>query len=149
MTTPTPEQLAQAAVDAQTEITKADAKAGALLAAIGLPIAVLTAVLPGRDLPIAAAVIAAAGAAGLVTALIAALLVIRPRLGGRPAGSYLRWADATPTAIAGDIARTNKLSRIAVLSRIAARKQRMLRIAVDIAAGSLAALVAALLITLV
>jgi hypothetical protein len=57
-----------------TELTRADGKAAALLAALGLPLSVLVVTVPGQHLPVAVTALAASATlALLITALVAAL----------------------------------------------------------------------------
>jgi len=63
-----------------SEIARADSKAAALLAALGLPIAVLAAAVPGRDLPLAAGICITAAALTLAAAMGLTLLALRPSL---------------------------------------------------------------------
>ncbi|MFD4020636.1 Pycsar system effector family protein [Streptomyces sindenensis] len=143
------ERMSQARGDVMTEIVRTDAKAASLLTASSLPLAVLVAVVPGRDIGPAAAVLVGIGAIGLVAALITVLLTIRPRLSGDPNGSYLRWANCTPEELAEDLTTDRRLERLATLSQIAEQKYRALRLAIDVTSGALIVLVLALLLVLV
>lgn len=145
---PTEARLAQARTEVIAEMGRTDAKASALLTVLSLPLAVLIAVVPGHDLPAAATVAAGIGAAALAAAMLLVLLIVRPRLGGDVSGSYLHWATCTPEQAAADIASDRSAERIVILSRIAARKFRALRLAIDITAGAVALLVLAGTITL-
>ncbi|MDX3537210.1 DUF5706 domain-containing protein [Streptomyces sp. MB09-01] len=107
------------------------------------------AAVPGHDLPAAATVAAGIGAAALASAMILVLLIVRPRLGGDVSSSYLHWATCTPEEAAADIASDRSAERIVVLSRIAAKKFRVLRLAIDITAGAVALLVLAGIVALV
>lgn len=81
--------------------------------------------------------------------MILVLLIVRPRLGGDVSSSYLHWATCTPEEAAADIASDRSAERIVVLSRIAAKKFRVLRLAIDITAGAVALLVLAGIVALV
>lgn len=145
---PTEARLAQARTEVIAEMGRTDAKASALLTVLSLPLAVLIATVPGHNLPVAATVAAGIGAAALAAAMLLILLIIRPRLGGDVTGSYLHWATCTPQEAAADIASADIAERIVVLSKIAARKFRALRLAIDITAGAVALLVLAGIIAL-
>ncbi|MER7050496.1 Pycsar system effector family protein [Streptomyces jumonjinensis] len=131
------------------EITRTDTKAGALLTSFSIPLAVLVAVVPGRNLPTASTVLVAIGALGLVAAMVVVLLVVRPRISGAPRGSYLYWADCTADQVLEDVATDRRAERIASLSRILRTKYKALRLAIEITAASLAVLAGALLAGLV
>ncbi|MFD4178154.1 Pycsar system effector family protein [Streptomyces anulatus] len=142
-------KLQQARTDVVAEISRTDSKASALLAAFGIPLAVLVAAVPGRDLPIPAAILVGLGAVGLVAAMLVVLLVVRPRLGGNTRGSYLHWATCTPEQVRTDLATDLTAERIIRLSQIATAKYRALKTAIDITAGALVLLVLALATALV
>ncbi|MFI0062490.1 hypothetical protein [Streptomyces virginiae] len=57
-------RLLQARTDVIAEMGRTDAKASALLTVLGIPLAVLIAAVPGRDLPVAATVLAGIGGGG-------------------------------------------------------------------------------------
>lgn len=141
-------RLLQARTDTVAEISRTDAKASALLTAFSIPLAVLVAAVPGHDLPTAAAVLVALGAASLVAAMLVVLLVVRPRLGGNTRGSYLHWANCTPEQVRADLATDPTAERIVQLSQIAAAKYRALKTAIDITAGALVLLALALAVAL-
>lgn len=149
MATVTDAQYAQARTDATTEIGRTDTKAGAMLTALGIPLAVLVAVLPGKDLSPAASVLVALSGIGLVASMVMTLSVIRPNLGtgdcgGR--GSYLRWAECTTAAeLAEDLTQDHRAERVITLARIAKAKHRRLRLAVDAMVITMVAFVAALI----
>ncbi|MFI1890473.1 Pycsar system effector family protein [Streptomyces jumonjinensis] len=149
-TTATDAQLAQARADVITEIIRTDTKAAALLAAFGIPFAVLIAALPGRDVPGPAAVLLGLGVVGLVAAMLVVLLVVRPRLGARSKprnrGSFLYWATCTTAEeILTDLAADHRPQRIITLSQIAEKKYRSLAVAVDVTAGAVVLLALGLL----
>ena len=137
-------RLLQARTDVVAEISRTDSKASALLAAFGIPLAVLVAAVPGQDLPVPAAILVGLGAVGLVAAMLVVLLVVRPRLGGNTRGSYLHWATCTPEEVRADLAVDLTADRVVKLSQIAAAKYRALKVAIDITAGALVLLVLAL-----
>ncbi|MFJ4879933.1 Pycsar system effector family protein [Streptomyces sp. NPDC088745] len=142
--TPAATRLQQARTEVIAEIGRTDSKAAALLAAFGLPLAVLVAVVPGKEITTAATVLIGLGAAGLVAAMLVVLLAVRPRIGGTTRGSYLHWATCTPEQLRADVAADNNAEQIVKLSRIAAAKYRRLRLAIDITAGALVLLALAL-----
>ncbi|MFC6364347.1 hypothetical protein, partial [Nonomuraea thailandensis] len=59
-------RLLQAGTDVVGEIARTDSKASALLAAFGIPLAVLVAAVPGHELPVPAAILVGVRAVGLV-----------------------------------------------------------------------------------
>lgn len=126
------------------EITRTDSKAGALLTALGLPLAVLVGVLPGAGLSGPAAVLAALGGVGLLAAMLTVLAVLRPRITTVLPGTYLHWARCTPEELAADLAApTAHGPQLIHLSQIALRKYEGLRLAGDLAAAALVLLAAA------
>lgn len=141
--------LTQARADVVTEIVRTDSKAAALLTAFGIPLAVLVATVPGRDISPAAGVLVGLGAIGLVTAMFTVLLTLRPRLGGDATGSFLHWADCTAAEVIEDLTTDLRVQRIGTLSRIAREKYKALRLAIDITGAALLVLVLALLADLV
>ncbi|MFD9819082.1 Pycsar system effector family protein [Streptomyces violascens] len=144
--TATDEQLNQARTDVIAEIARTDNKASALLAAFGIPLAVLVA-MPGRQISTAAAVLVDLGAVGLVAAMLLVLLVIRPRLGGDVRGSYLHWATCTtPEQIAADLAVDRRAERIIALSQIAKTKYRALHTAIITTSAAIVVLALAVLV---
>ncbi|MGW2599532.1 Pycsar system effector family protein [Streptomyces klenkii] len=147
--TPAPDALIRARTETSGEINRTDSKAAALLTAFGIPLAVLVAAVPGRHLPAGAATLVGLGAVGLVAAMLVVLLVVRPRLGGDTRGSFLDWADRTPEEVLADLTVERHAERIIAQSRIARTKFRALRLAIDITAGALTALVLALLAGLI
>ncbi|MFE5543577.1 Pycsar system effector family protein [Streptomyces sp. NPDC056534] len=147
--TATSARLLQARTDVIAEMGRTDAKASALLTVLGIPLAVLIAAVPGRDLPAAATVLAGLGVAGLAAAMLLVLAIVLPRLGGDARGSYLHWATCTPEEVTADLAVDRSAERLVVLSKIALKKMRALRVAIFVTAGALAALALALAVTLV
>ncbi len=131
------------------EIARTDAKGAVLLTAFSLPLALLVASIPGRSLPGLAAALTAAGAVGLILAILVVLIVVRPRLGRALPGSYLYWASATPEEVIQDLEKpTHRVEHVMQLSSIARHKYRGLQLAVDITGASLVFLGLALLATL-
>ncbi|MFJ4343200.1 Pycsar system effector family protein [Streptomyces sp. NPDC088915] len=142
-------RLQQARTETVGEITRTDSKAAALLAAFGLPLAVLVAALPGRDLSAGTAVLIGLGALGLVTAMLVVLLAVRPRLTRGARGSYLHWAACTPEQVRADLSVDRNAEQVVRLSQIAQAKYRALKVAIDITAGALVVLLLALAVALV
>ncbi|MGW6850416.1 Pycsar system effector family protein [Streptomyces virginiae] len=147
--TATSARLLQARTDVIAEMGRTDAKASALLTVLGIPLAVLIAAVPGHHLPAAATVLAGLGVTGLAAAMLLVLAIVLPRLGGDARGSYLHWATCTPEEVTADLAVDRSAERLVVLSKIALKKMRALRIAIFVTAGALAALALALAVTLV
>ncbi|MFD3700692.1 Pycsar system effector family protein [Streptomyces sp. NPDC058646] len=142
-------RLTQARTEVIAEMGRTDAKASALLTVLGIPLAVLIAAVPGRDLPAAAAVLVGLGVAGLAAAMLMVLAIVLPRLGGDTRGSYLHWATCTPEEVTADLSVDRGAERLVALSKIALKKMRALRIAIFTTAGALGALALALAVTLV
>ncbi|MFF7254809.1 Pycsar system effector family protein [Streptomyces microflavus] len=142
------EQLAQAHAEVMAEIARTDGKASALLSALGIPLAVLVAVLPGRELPAAGTVLAGVAVAGMVAAMLSTLRVLEPHIGNTTQGSFLRWANCTPDEVLADLAVDRRKAQLVVRSQIARRKFAMLRIAIRITAASVVILALALLVGL-
>lgn len=142
------EGLEQARVDATTERDRTDAKASALLTALGIPLAVLVTAVPGHRLSPAAAVLTGLGAAGLLAAMVTVLLVIKPRLGLSPRGSFLHWADCTPEQLVDDLTVDRRAERVITLSRISRTKFRALAWSVGITITALGLLAAAVITSL-
>jgi Family of unknown function (DUF5706) len=132
------------------EIGRTDEKAALLFNALGLPLAVLIAAVPGRShFAGSAAALLGVGVVSLVLALLVVLLVVRPRVKSPGRGSFLHWADCTPDEVVEDLADTNnRVEHLVRLSRIAKVKFLGLRIAVDITVLAFAGLAAALITTL-
>ncbi|WP_330335769.1 DUF5706 domain-containing protein (plasmid) [Streptomyces sp. NBC_00536] len=131
------------------EISRTDAKSAVLLTAFSLPLAVLVASIPGHPVTGLAAALIAAGAVGLIIAMLLVLVVVRPSLGGAVPGTYLYWATATPEEVIQDLQKpTHRVEHIVQLSSIAKRKYRGLQVAIDVTRTSLVLLGLALLTTL-
>ncbi|MCC2278905.1 DUF5706 domain-containing protein [Streptomyces sp. ET3-23] len=145
----TDDQLASAHAEVMAEIARTDSKASALLTALGIPLAVLVAVLPGHELPLAGTVLAGIAVAGMVAAMLATLLVLRPHIGNATRGSFLHWAECTAEEVLADLAVDRRTAQLVVRSQIARRKFAALRTAIHITAGSVAVLALALLASLV
>ncbi|MFF4392952.1 Pycsar system effector family protein [Streptomyces sp. NPDC001552] len=143
-------RLNQARTEVLAEMARADAKASALLTVLGLPLTILIAAVPGRGLPVAALVLVGLGAFGLAAAMAMALLVIRPRLGGSPRGSYLHWATcAGAEGVTADLTEGRSADHVAFMSRMVIRKYKTIRHAIDTTAVALGLLLLALLTALV
>ena len=132
-----------------SEIARADSKAAALLAALGLPIAVLAAAVPGRDLPLAAGICITAAALTLAAAMGLTLLALRPSLpppGQALPGSWIAWAKHNPesadslTELRAALGQDHRAAQLARKARLALIKFRRLRLAVDLAAVAMVAL---------
>ncbi|MCP9205517.1 Pycsar system effector family protein [Streptomyces sp. NEAU-Y11] len=146
--TATPDQLAAAHTEVVAEIARADSKAGTLLAALGLPMAVLVVAVPGRHLDPVTSALTGLGAAGLIAAMLVTLDVIRPRIGGPVRGGFLHWATCDPGDVAASLTADHAPARLVKLSKIARRKYARLKIAIDITSGALGAFALALLAAL-
>lgn len=141
-------RLAAANTTVLAEISRTDAKSGVLLTSFSLPLAALVSAVPaGRALPTAAALFVGTGTVGLVAAMLVVLLVVRPRLGGAARGSFLYWSLCeTAEEVLKDLeVPETQAEHLTHLSKIACRKYRGLRIAVDLTGASLVALAAALI----
>ncbi|MFE7620177.1 Pycsar system effector family protein [Streptomyces sp. NPDC057496] len=148
-TDPIDARLDAATTTVLAEISRTDAKSGVLLTAFSLPLAALVATIPGRRLSGLAAVLTGIGTLGLVAAMLVVLVAVRPRLGGAARGSFLYWSLCTADELRDDLtATTDRAEHVIQLSRIARKKYRGLRAAVDITAASLFALALALLASL-
>lgn len=142
------EQLAEGHAEVMAEIARTDGKASALLTALGIPLAVLVAVLPGRDFPAAGTILAGVAVAGMVAAMLATLRVLQPHIGNATQGSFLHWANCTPDEVLADLAVDRRKGQLVVRSQIARRKFAMLKIAIYITAASVVALALALVVGL-
>lgn len=145
-------RLAAANTTVLGEISRTDAKSGVLLTSFSLPLAALVAAVPGgHALPAPAALFVGTGTVGLVAAMLVVLLVVRPRLGGAARGSFLHWSLCeTADEVLKDLeVPGNQAEHLIHLSKIARRKYRGLRIAVDLTGASLVALGAALITALI
>ncbi|MFJ3974873.1 Pycsar system effector family protein [Streptomyces sp. NPDC090021] len=143
------DHLAQAHAEVMTEIARTDSKASALLTALGIPLAVLVAVLPGRGLPVAGTVLAGIAVAGMVAAMLSTLFVLRPHISHATEGSFLRWAECSADEVLADLAVDRRTAQLVVRSQIARRKFAALRTAIHITAASVSVLALALLVGLV
>ncbi|RGD55390.1 hypothetical protein DR950_41750 [Kitasatospora xanthocidica] len=144
-------QWAAARTDVTTEISRTDGKAGALLAGLSLPLAVLTATVQGRELNAVATVLVAGGGGALVVALVLVLLAVLPKLGDGQAapGSFLYWAECSGPELVADLTTDRRAEKIGTLSRLALRKHRLLRYAIQVTIGALLLLAGALVAGLV
>ncbi|MFJ5026117.1 Pycsar system effector family protein [Streptomyces goshikiensis] len=139
------QHLDQAQASVLAELGRTDAKAGALLAALALPLAVLAAALPGRSWPPAATVLMTLGGVGYALALLLVLVTVRPRLPRSARASFHSWADLNPEELPAALeAPTEQAATIVMLSRLTRTKYRALRVAIDIAAAATVLLAAAL-----
>lgn len=126
------------------EVGRTDGKASLLLAFTGAVLAGL-ATLADHDLPALTRAAGALAAAALGAAAVLLLLVVRPRLGGHDRASFPYWARLDADAITATMTGDTRPARIHVLSRIALRKYRTLRRAVDCILAALALLAMAAL----
>ncbi|NEE30199.1 hypothetical protein G3M53_32710 [Streptomyces sp. SID7982] len=131
---------------AGADLARTDTKAGLLLTLDGLLVAALS--LSGTDMTGLSLVLAVIGAVALISSVVLALLVIRPRLSSRDLedrSSYGYYATAEPAQITEALAEDRRLSRLTVLSRIALRKMRLLILAGDTALAAVILIAAAIL----
>ncbi|MGW9441320.1 Pycsar system effector family protein [Streptomyces sp. NPDC055607] len=129
------------------DLGRTDTKAGLLLTLDGLLVAALG--ITGTDLHGLALAAAVVGALALIASVVLALLVIRPRLGGKgPAdkGGYIYLADTDPAAVTEALAGDHRVTRLQNLARIAVRKMKLLQIAGDAALVAVVAVAAAILV---
>ena len=134
------------------ELGRADSKAGILLGWVGAAVAVLTTTASGRHLSMASAVTVWSADAALAAAAMFLLAVIRPYL--KPGVSWIRYSTLDAADILEDFRRISSeqgsdswgTERISELSRIAVRKYRKIRWAVDLLFGAGALLLIALLL---
>lgn len=143
------ERLDAAIAGIHAELGRTDAKAGALLAALAIPFAVLTATLPGRSLSTPTTVLALLGTLGLGAAMGTVLWTIRPGLRTAARGTFLYWADCTADQVLADMASDSRAEVVPVLSRLARRKYRALSRAFAVTTVSFGVLVIAVLVALV
>lgn len=129
-----------------TEISRTDSKAGLLLTLDGLLVAALG--LLGTDVRGWALGLAIVAAAALTVSVGLAVRVIRPQLAPRGPrdASFVTWAVATEDEIRQSLDTGCQVIRIQVLSRIAVRKMRRLRLAGDTSLVAVVATAAALLV---
>ncbi|MER7111220.1 Pycsar system effector family protein [Streptomyces sp. NPDC000229] len=143
------DRLAQAHAEVMAEIARTDSKASALLTALGIPLAVLVAVLPGHELPVVGTVLAGIAVAGMVAAMLVTLFVLRPHIGNATQGSFLHWAECTADEVLADLAADRRTAQLVVRSQLARRKFAALRTAIHITSGSVTVLALALVVGLV
>jgi hypothetical protein len=149
MDTDTDTALRTAATTVHTEIARADGKAGVLLTAYSLLLAVFLATIPGRSLPGPAALLIALGVLGLGAATTLILSSVRPCISGAPRGTFLYWATCTPHDLTTDLADTgHRAEHVIRLSRMARRKYRRIRWAIDLTMTAFGLLTVGLLISL-
>ncbi|MEU3978456.1 Pycsar system effector family protein [Streptomyces bacillaris] len=131
---------------AGSDLARTDTKAGLLLTLDGLLVAALS--LSGTDFTALSLVLAVIGAVALVGSVVLSLLVIRPRLNSRnldDRSSYGYYATADPDEITAALAEDRRPGRLTVLSRIALRKMRLLRVAGDTTLAAVILIAAAIL----
>lgn len=131
------------------EIGRTDTKAGVLLGLHSVLVAALA--LLGHQIPAPALVFAIVASLALVTAVVLALLVVRPRLGA-PNGtndrsSFVYWATATPEDISAAMTEDRRALRVSALSSIALRKMQVLRHSANATAVAVIALAVAAILT--
>ncbi|MGW2539667.1 Pycsar system effector family protein [Kitasatospora sp. NPDC001574] len=145
------EALTRAHAEVTTELGRTEAKVAALLSALGLPLAVLTVVVPGRHLPAAVAVLLGLAGAGMMTGAVAALAALLPLgvTGSGVPGSFLRWAECDSSDhVLADLAVDHRAARLAGRARLLRRKFRLLRLAVQLGIAAVVVLAGALAVTL-
>ncbi|MFE2104323.1 Pycsar system effector family protein [Kitasatospora sp. NPDC059463] len=128
------ETLGRAHTEVTTDMGRVEAKVAALLSALGLPLAVLAAVVPNRHLPTAVAFLLGIAGAGMVAGAVAALAALLPLgvTGASAPGSFLRWAECvTADQVLDDLATDRRAARLIQRSQLLRRKFRMLRLAVQ------------------
>ncbi|MFI0515814.1 Pycsar system effector family protein [Streptomyces sp. WSLK1-5] len=124
------------------EVQRTDGKASLLLAFNGAVLAGL-ATLADTGQPSVTNAFGAAAVLALAAAAVLLLLVVRPRLGGNDRASFPYWARLDEEAIRASLRGDSRPARIRVLSTIAMRKYRQLRLAVDLSLAALALLLVA------
>ncbi|MFF3006339.1 Pycsar system effector family protein [Kitasatospora sp. NPDC057940] len=146
------EALTRAHGEVTTDMGRTEAKVAAILSAFGLPLAVLAAVVPGRHLSVAVAVLVGLAGTGLAAGVVAALAALLPMgvTGETAPGSFLRWAECdTPDEVLDDLAEERRAERLIRRSQLLRRKFRMLRVATQIGIAAVAVLIVALVVALV
>lgn len=145
------EALTRAHAEVTTDLGRTEAKIAALLSALGLPLTVLTVVVPGRHLPAAVAVLLGLAGVGMVAGAVAALAALLPLgvTGSAAPGSFLHWAECTsPDQVLDDLAADRRAARLIGRSWLLRRKFRLLRLAVLLSIAAVAVLAGALVVTL-
>ncbi|WP_327068738.1 Pycsar system effector family protein [Kitasatospora sp. NBC_01302] len=144
------EALARAHDEVTTDMGRMEAKIAALLSALGLPLAVLAAVIPGRTLSTAVALLAGLAGAGLAAGVVTALLALLPiGVYKEPRGSFLRWASCTTAdEVLDDLAEDRRPERLIRRSALLRRKFRVFRIAIYISIAAVLTLALALAVAL-
>ncbi|MFJ9214445.1 Pycsar system effector family protein [Streptomyces sp. NPDC102264] len=128
------------------EITRTDTKAGQIITLDGLLVAALSFL--GTKLDGVALGAALIGALALVTSVVMALTVIRPRFfckGRTDRASFVFWATADLADIEAGMTEDRRLARVQVLSRITLRKMRFIQLAGDASLIAVIAIAAAIL----
>ncbi|MFI6530219.1 Pycsar system effector family protein [Streptomyces uncialis] len=131
--------LDDACATVTSEIARTDGKSSLLLAFTG---AILAGLASAADhaLPLPAKILGSLAVLALGAAAVLLLLVVRPRLGGHDHASFPYWARLDEDQILACMTGDSRPARIRVLSRIAVRKYRGLRRAVDLILTALALL---------
>ncbi|MFI9332925.1 Pycsar system effector family protein [Kitasatospora sp. NPDC052868] len=149
-------QWAAALTSVTEQIRATDGKSGTLLTGLGLPLAVLTAAVQGRELTTVATVLVGLGGAALVVALLLVLLAVRPFLAppDTARGSFLYWSKCEELGelvadVAAETTSEHRAERIRDLARLAHRKHALIRHAIHTTIGALVLLGGALLAGLV
>ncbi|MEU4507578.1 Pycsar system effector family protein [Streptomyces sp. NPDC024089] len=138
-------RLSEAAAAVAAEIARSDTKAGHLLSSFSLPLTVLIATVPGRDLPPTSSVLIKAGAIGMVLAMLIVLVVVAPQMSRASRGGWVYWASCTPDELKEDLrSSASRAEHTIHLSRIARRKFIGLLLAGIVTGASFITLAAAL-----
>ncbi|SOD67085.1 hypothetical protein SAMN06297387_12857 [Streptomyces zhaozhouensis] len=148
---PTDDQWAAAHDAVSHDLARVEAKGGAILSAVSLPLAAAAVAAPALDLTGPALTLTLAGLTLLTTALLLVLVVIRPAglTGQPPGGSWLYWATASTPDIARDVASDHRADQLGRRARLLAHKMRRLRQAVTLLISGVVALAAAALLALI
>ncbi|WP_406404179.1 Pycsar system effector family protein [Streptomyces uncialis] len=143
----TDQNLTEAVAAAATEVGRTDGKASLLLAFNGAVIAALAGA-GGGQLPLATRITGALAVVTLAASAVLLLLVVRPHLSGADRASFPHWARRTPAQIRAEMKEDRRPDKIHVLSRIAQRKYRHYRNAIDLTLAAITLIVTAVLTTL-
>ncbi|SOD67510.1 hypothetical protein SAMN06297387_13141 [Streptomyces zhaozhouensis] len=148
---PTDVQWTAAHESVTVDLTRVEAKAGAVLSAVSLPLAAAAVAAPALDLAGPALAMTLAGLALLAAAILLVLVVIRPAgmVGRPPGGSWLYWATVDDPDIARDVATDHRALQLGRRARILAHKMRRLRQAVTLLIAGVAILTGAALLSLI
>lgn len=127
------------------ELTRVDAKCATLVGLAGAGLAFTLTAVSGRAPVVERVLLVAAAAALASSALVLLLQALRPRLGG---SGFCRWSAMEPGQVLQDLADVDPArhhaGELAVLSAIALRKFRAVRMAVDLMAAGMVLLAAAI-----